>query len=920
MPEMEPRYDHTKEADIYKAWEDSGYFNPDRCIEDGVTAPDAEPYSVVLPPPNVTGTLHMGHAAMLAIEDILVRYHRMKGRRTLWLPGTDSAAVATQAKVETEIYKKEGTTRYDLGRDELLRRIEQFTDESKATIINQVKKLGSSLDWGRYAYTMDDPRYRAVMEAFGRMSALGLIYRGDRIVNWDPKLQTTISDDEIEYSEEKSPFYYLQYGPFVIGTARPETKFGDKYVVMHPDDERYKDYSHGQKIELEWINGPVTATVIKDSAIDMAFGTGAMTITPWHDATDFEIAERHNLEKEQVIDKHGKLLSIAGEFAGLHIKKARPLIVERLREKNLIVKVEENYVHNVATNSRGGGTIEPQVMRQWFVNVNKEFALPHSTIDGIPSGSTTTLKQLMRTTVESGQIKIMPERFEKTYFHWIDNLRDWCISRQIWYGHRIPVWYCLHCGEATVLPEHVSRWYLVRHGETDSNVEGRAQGHSGTPLNAKGKAQAAEAARKLKGLGIDLILSSDLARARETADIIAAELGTEVVHDEMLRERFYGKAEGRIAKEARLEYADLYEYEGKAAGQESYAEAEERMWQTFLRHKEAHPKKHLAFVTHGGALRAVLRRVRNMTREEALTQPSIPNAEVIPLDVLPPCAHCGHHFFEQDPDTLDTWFSSGIWTFSTLGWPEKTEDLKTYHPTSILETGYDIIFFWVARMILMTGCLLGDVPFRQVYLHGLVRDDKGRKMSKSLGNIIDPLDLIGKYGADATRLSLVIGAAPGNDLKLSEDRVRGYRNFSTKIWNIARFVAKYADPQLSATPELSDEDRANLAELKEVKRQVSEALDALELHTAAETLYHYVWHTFADKIIEAAKPRLAGDDRNAKAAAYVTLRTILLESLTMLHPFMPFVTESVYQTIEPPAGAEGSDARAKFLMVKRWDS
>ncbi len=422
-----------RESEMLDLWEKSGYANPDVCIEKGVTKPDAESYSIVLPPPNVTGTLHMGHAAMLAIEDILIRYHRMRGWRTLWLPGTDSAAIATQSKVETDIYKAEKKTRHDLGREELLKRIDKFTEESKAIIINQTKKMGSSLDWSRYAYTMDEKRYAAVMEAFVRMYDAGLIYRGDRIVNWDPKLQTTVSDDEIEYVEQKDPFYHFKYGPFDIGTVRPETKFGDKYVVMHPDDVRYKEYKHGDTFELEWINGPITATIIKDEATDMTFGSGVMTITPAHSGIDFEIAQRHKLDIERVIDDRGILLDIAGEFKGQHIKKARPMIIEKLRAKGLISKIDEGYVHNIATNSRGGGTIEPQIKRQWFIAVNKSVKFP--------DGKMATPKERMRECVESGAIKILPERFEKIYYHWIDNLHDWCISRQIWFGHRIPAWF-----------------------------------------------------------------------------------------------------------------------------------------------------------------------------------------------------------------------------------------------------------------------------------------------------------------------------------------------------------------------------------------------------------------------------------------------------------------------------------------------
>ncbi|HEY4512784.1 MAG TPA: class I tRNA ligase family protein, partial [Candidatus Paceibacterota bacterium] len=426
---LKPYNPEDTEARIYELWEQSGLFNPDVCIEKSATTPDAEPFSIVLPPPNVTGTLHMGSSLMLAIEDTIVRFKRMQGKKTLWIPGMDHAAIATQSKVE-KLLEKEGKKRTDLGREEFLKRVEQFADANKATMTKQLKALGSSLDWTREAFTLDEKRELAVRTAFKQMYDEGLIYRGHRIVNWDPKGQTTISDDEILYREEKSKFYYLKYGPFTIGTARPETKFGDKYVVMHPKDKRYKKYKDGEKLELEWINGPITATVVKDDAIDMEFGTGVMTITPWHSNADFDIAERHKLDKEQIIDAHGRLLSIAGEFAGLKISEAREKIVDKLRAKGLLEK-EEDYTHNVATAERTNGIIEPQIMKQWFIDVNRP----------IPSRDDKSLKELMHEAVEKDGIKILPDRFEKEYFHWITNLRDWCISRQIWYGHRIPVWY-----------------------------------------------------------------------------------------------------------------------------------------------------------------------------------------------------------------------------------------------------------------------------------------------------------------------------------------------------------------------------------------------------------------------------------------------------------------------------------------------
>ncbi|MEK7585245.1 MAG: valine--tRNA ligase [Patescibacteria group bacterium] len=688
---LKPYNPATTEDRIYREWLAKRAFEPQG---------EGEAFSMVMPPPNVTGVLHLGHAAMIAIEDIMVRYARMQGKRTLWLPGTDHAAIATQTKVEEMIYKAEGKTRHDLGREEFLKRVTAFATESHDKIVEQIKKLGASTDWTREAYTLDERRARAVREAFVRMYEAGLIYRGERIVNWDPRLQTTVSDDELEMKEVTEPFYYLKYGPFIIGTARPETKFGDKYVVMHPADKRYANYEHGQKLEVTWLNGQITATVIKDESIDMTFGTGVMTITPAHDTTDAAIAARHGLESEQIIDLKGKLLPIAGEFAGLHIKKARGAIVEKLKTLGLVEKIEEKYVHNVPVNSRGGETIEPQILRQWFVDVNKPIAERNGA----------SLKALMREAVASGGIKIIPEQFEKIYFHWIDNLRDWCISRQIWYGHQIPVWY---------------------------------------------------------------------------------------------------------------------------RGEEIY------------------------------------------------------------VGVEPPSAAWQSEGWVADPDTLDTWFSSGLWTFSTLGWPEATADLKAFHPTTVLETGYDILFFWVARMILMSRLLLNQLPFKTVYLHGLVRDEKGQKMSKSKGNSVDPLAMIAKYGADALRLSLIIGTSPGSDVRISEDKIRGYKNFSNKLWNIARFILTAIEGEVPARPEsLSASTTSRLAELEAVTKDITDDIEHYRFYLAGEKLYHYVWHTLADKIIEAAKAPLQVPSEAPEIR--FLLYTIFDRMLRLLHPFTPFITEELW--------------------------
>ncbi len=728
---LKPYDPNATEDAIYTAWYNSGFFNPDECLKAGITQKNADSFSIVLPPPNVTGTLHMGSAAMLTIEDILVRFQRMRGKKTLWLPGTDHAAIATQTRVEKLLDKEEGKRKQDLGREAFLKRVDQFAQESHDGIVSQMKKIGCSVDWSREAFTLDEKRSRAVRTAFKKMFDDGIIYRGHKIVNWDSKGQTVISDDEIVYKEEKTKFYYLKYGPFIIGTARPETKFGDKYVVMHPEDKRYSSYQHEQKIELEWINGPITATVIKDEAIDMEFGTGVMTITPWHSMADFDIASRHQLDREQIIDRYGKLLPIAGEFAGLKIKDARQKIVEKLKAKGLLEK-EEDYTHNIATAERSEGLIEPQIMNQWFVDVNKEFTYEHEGVTGIDKGQKVSLKKLMRTVVENNQIEIIPDRFSKVYFHWIDNLRDWCISRQIWYGHRIPVWY--------------------------RTLEGREEIYSGI---------------------------------------------------------------------------------------------------------EAPPGEGWA----------------------------------------------------QDEDTLDTWFSSGLWTFSTLGWPTSAadatagkpgpeNDFANYHPTSLLETGYDILFFWVARMILMSTYLVGEIPFKTVYLHGIVRDSKGQKISKSLGNNIDPVDMIKKYGADAVRMSLIVGTGPGNDSKISEDKIRSYKLFANKIWNASRFVL--SNTEVAEKPELTPTDHEILQKFQAHIEEITDDLEHYRLYLAAEKLYHYFWHTFADIIIEDAKQRFK-DERETKSAQWM-LRSSLVTLLHLLHPFMPFITEELFQIINP-----GSP-----LMVQRW--
>ncbi len=705
--EIPKAYDPQLHEDaIYAAWMESGLFNPDN-----LPGEREEMFSIVLPPPNVTGTLHMGHAVMLAIEDIMVRFARMRGKKTLWLPGTDHASIATSTKVENLLFKAEGKTRHDIGREAFLKRVEQFAADSHDTIVGQCRKMGASLDWSREAYTLDAARNNAVNTAFKKMYDDGLIYRGHRVVNWDPVGQTTISDIEIVYKEVEATLYTFKYSkdfPIAISSTRPETKVGDTAVAVHPSDERYQQYVGKTFKDIAFAGTTISITVVADPEVDPTFGTGALGVTPAHSLIDADIAARHNLPLKQVIGEDGKMNEAAGSLvAGKSTKEARELVVAWLREQGLIEN-EEKTMQNLATAERSGGVIEPIPMLQWFIDVNKEFDR---------DGKKATLKTLMQDAVNSGKVSIMPDRFNKTYFQWVDNLRDWNISRQIWFGHRVPAWY--------------------------------------------------------RG-------------------------------------------------------------------------------------------------------------------EEVLIGSEAPQGEG----------------WEQDPDTLDTWFSAGMWTFSTLGWPEQTADLKTYHPTSVLETGYDILFFWVVRMILMTTYLTGNVPFKQVYLHGLVRDEQGRKMSKSLDNIINPLDMIAKYGADATRLSLVIGSTPGNDMKLSEEKIAGYRNFTNKLWNISRFVlgSVEAIASVDVVEPITLADTWILGRLRHVVVKVTVCLERNDFSAAGEMLRDFTWGEFADWYLEIAK--LQKGPSTDRILLYV-LSTLL----KLWHPFMPFVTEAIWKE------AGFSD---QFLMIEIW--
>ncbi|MBO5302983.1 MAG: valine--tRNA ligase [Lachnospiraceae bacterium] len=688
---------------LYKKWEDNGYFH-------AKADKSKKPFTIVMPPPNITGQLHMGHALDNTMQDILIRYKRMQGYNALWQPGTDHAAIATEVKV-IEHLKEQGINKDDLGREGFLEKCWEWREEYGGRIIRQLKKLGSSADWERERFTMDEGCSDAVLEVFIKLYEEGYIYKGSRIVNWCPVCQTSISDAEVEHEEQDGFFWHINYpvvgeeGRFVeIATTRPETMFGDTAVAVNPEDERYKDII-GKTLMLPFINREIP--VIADSYVDKEFGTGCVKITPAHDPNDFEVGKRHNLEEIVVIGDDAVMNSGAGKFAGMDRYECREALVKELEEMGLLVKVVP-HSHNVGTHDRCKTTVEPMIKQQWFVKMDE---LIKPAIEG----------------VKNGEINLLPKRMEKTYFNWTDNIRDWCISRQLWWGHRIPAYYCEECGEMVV------------------------------------------------------------------------------------------------AKNA--------------------------------------PEK---------------------------------------------CPKCGCVHMKQDEDTLDTWFSSALWPFSTLGWPEKTEDLDYFYPNDVLVTGYDIIFFWVIRMIFSGYAQMGKAPFHTVLFHGLVRDSQGRKMSKSLGNGIDPLEVIDKYGADALRLTLITGNAPGNDMRFYWERVENSRNFANKVWNASRFIMmNIGDTELS-TPAKEDflaEDKWILSKVNNLAKEMTENMDKYEMGIAVQKVYDFIWDEFCDWYIEMTKRRTYNREQNPVSAntALWTLKEVLTQALKMLHPFMPFITEEIFCTLHPQA-------------------
>ena len=701
------------EEKLYQKWLDNKYF---RATVDW----NRKPFTIVIPPPNVTGQLHMGHALDNTLQDIIIRFKRMQGFNALWQPGTDHASIATEVKIIEQL-KKEGIEKEDLGREGFLERAWKWKEEYGGRIISQLKKLGSSCDWDRERFTMDEGCNRAVNKVFVDLYKKGYIYKGSKIINWCPVCHTSISDAEVEHEEQEGNFWHIKYpivgeeGYVEIATTRPETMLGDTAVAVNPEDERYK-HLIGKKVILPIVNREIP--VIADSYVDMEFGTGVVKITPAHDPNDFEVGKRHNLPEINIMNDDATINENGGKFAGMDRYEARKAIVEELKELGLLVKTEK-HIHNVGTHDRCNTTIEPLIKPQWFVKMD----------------------ELIKPAVEAvrtGEIEIIPDRFKKIYFNWTDNIKDWCISRQLWWGHRIPAYYC-NCGEIIISEEEPAR-----------------------------------------------------------------------------------------------------------------------------------------------------------------------------------CPVCGSTELRQDEDTLDTWFSSALWPFSTLGWPEKTEDLEYFYPTDVLVTGYDIIFFWVIRMIFSGYAHTGKKPFHKVLIHGLVRDSLGRKMSKSLGNGIDPLEVIDKYGADALRFTLITGNAPGNDMRFYWERVEASRNFANKVWNASRFIMMNLEKaELTKTIDenlLTPADRWILSKANTLVKEVTDNLETFEIGIAAQKIYDFIWEEFCDWYIEMVKPRLYNDQDDTKKAALWTLQHVLTISLKLLHPYMPFVTEEIFCTLQEMTGLKETDS----IMISSW--
>ncbi len=880
MKEIPKAYDQSKESDIYKLWEESGFFNPDNL--------EGEPFTIIMPPGNANGQVHVGHALGFTLQDIMIRYARMQGKKTLWLPGSDHAGFETQVVFEKKL-EKEGRSRFQMTREEFYKETWDFVQENKVKTEEGVRRLGASVDWSRNMFTLDPRIVKIVYETFEQMYEDGLVYRGNRICNWCPKHQTGLSDLETTYEERTDPLYYIKYGELEVATVRPETIFGDAALAVNPKDQRYEKFI-GKEMALPKaffdIFGFNQIKVIGDDAVETEFGTGVVKVTPAHDALDFEIWQRH--EKEippfnQVIDKRGKLDISGNKYSGSKAAEVRKQVVEEMQSAGLISKIDNQYKHNVTLCYKCKSVLEPLIIPQWYVAMTK----------ATPSGK--SFRDIIAEAIENRSVKINPESKANILKNWLTNIRDWPISRQIWWGIPIPVWY-------KKLEKPIQIKYFV-HGSTSDNENNIQSGHKDTELSELGRKQATELKEAVKNEVFDIIICSDLKRAHETAKIAFGER-YEIITDSRLRECNYGDFNGRDDRKInKTDYIDRAYPNG-----ESYKDVQKRIEDLLKDLAHKYPGKRLALLAHQAPQLSLNVLLNGMSWQEAFRKDwrntkSYQHGWDYEFKEL---IHVGEEKpegddWKKDPDTFDTWFSSGQWPYATLMALGK-KDFETFYPTSVMETGWDIIFFWVARMIMFGVYKTGKVPFKYVYLHGLVRDKDRQKMSKSKGNVIDPLGVIDTYGNDALRMALTVGNLPGNDLPLSEDKVRGYRNFANKIWNAARFV--YSD-QNNSDGELLPADQTILDELDQVVKKTTEQLDRQDLAHAAEDLYHYFWHTFADKIIEESKAKL--NDEKTKASAQKMLLTVLETNLRMLHPFVPFVTEAIWQL-----------NHKDLLMIQKW--
>lgn len=956
---MEKAYDHLNSEDkIYAAWEASGAMRADETS-------DKPPFTIPLPPPNVTGELHLGHAAMLAIQDIMIRYKKMQGHEVLWLPGTDHAAIAT----ENVVIKHHGKTSREQwpSREAFLEDAAAFAGEKHDNIVNQMKRMGSWLDWSREAYTFDEDRNFAVNAIFKDLYKDGLIERGHRLINWSTGAQSVISDDELEWDDVKEPFYYIKCGKFIMGTVRPETKCANSPLIVHPDedyvelqpsngesfivirrlwddkekffktlnflesDADYKVLSItkgadlvGQKFTAETYAGPRDFYVIADMVIDPEKGSGAMTISASHSADDYDLAKRLKLDETfiQKINFEGNMTDVAGTVAGMHVKKARNVSGKLLEEKGLLAGKDTNYEHRVPLCYRSNCVVEPMISPQWFIMVEKEYTHP---VDG-----KTTLKAQMQAAVrgfknEDPAVQIIPERFNKEYFRWIDNLQDWCISRQIWWGHRIPVWYdadnSIHLAQEQEI-------IFARHGESAGNRDEKVQGLD-DPLTDKGRQHAHDMIAGLKSEKIAVVVTGTSARNVETADIIAEGLGVEVIHIPELSSYDTKDVAGMTIEEIGRVAAIKYCRDNKKG--EDFEAFVERLRVGLEKLKQVKADGKIVFVTNR-SIYSVLQVLKEGGDTENVFEQRSKNSHLPHglIDRWPIFQAPEGENLRQDEDTLDTWFSSALWPFSTLGWPNNdAPDLEKFYNnavngqgTDVLETGWDILFFWVARMIMFGRYATNKFPFHTVYLHGMVTDEHGKKMSKSKGNGIDPIGMIQKFGADPVRLALVIGSSPGNPIPIGENKIKGYRNFVNKLWNATRFVGMQSEgvsgvPKLPNTEKLSLADEWILSRLSEVSTEISGHLEVYEISAAGDKIYHFVWDEFCSWYLEASKvePNLA------------VLRYVLAEILKLTHPLCPFITEQCWQELfdktslmdatYPEAGFRSATAVENFATVQR---